>query len=219
MKKSILMASVVAIGVAFFTTNVIAAAAKCNPGQYFNNKSCRPCPAGKYCPDGKSSKPCPAGSYCPAGAVLPIACTGNTYSTASQASCKVCTGAKQIVNAKHTGCATCPAKQEPNEEHTACVDRCGPGQYFSNKTCKVCEIGKYCPDGKSPKPCPAGSFCPAGATAPQACTGNTYSTAGQASCNKACTGARQIINAKHTGCTNCPAKQKPNAEHTACVNK
>ena len=97
------------------------------------------------------------------------------------------------------------------------------GQYIKGSgkkaTCESCPGGFYCPDRKNKKKCPAGSFCPAGSVSPKVCEGNTHSSAGQSSCSEKCDGANQIVNSKHTGCTNCSSKLKPNDDHTACVEK
>ena len=189
----------------------------CPAGYYCpDKKNKKKCPAGSYCPglggvigkggaiigvaDGKI-----VGyeeSY--SGGVIPIPCEGNTYSAAGQSKCSgKCDGEKQIVNSKHTGCVTCSPKQKPNEDHTACENRCNPGEYAKgtgkNKTCPSCGAGYYCPDGKNRTRCPAGSYCPANAIQAIACTGDTYSTAGQSSCKT------------------CPKGKKPNANHTKCV--
>ena len=204
---------------------------ECFEGQYLKgtgkNKTCTPCEAGYYCPDGKNRKKCPAGSYCPkssvsvsrtgltagivgAGAVAgivgakPLPCTGNTYSAAGQASCsKKCDGTNQIVNPNHTGCKNCTAKQQPNADHTACENKCTAGQYVKgtgkNKTCVTCEAGYYCPDGKNHQKCSAGTYAGSGATTCQTCAGNTYSAAGATSCKA------------------CPSGKKANKSHTQCV--
>ena len=232
MKKSVLMASVVAVGLALFATDGMAAtktaepknSVSCPGGKYLKHKACVDCDPGHYCPDGKSKKICPVGSYCTANSPQPTACTGNQYTKqAGQAAPRVCTGANQIVNANHTGCITCSSKQEPNEDHTACVNRCEPKQYATGvgkkRTCSACTAGHYCPDGKSKKICPVGSYCPENSAQPTACTGNQYTTqAGQAA-PKVCTGANQAVNANHTRCTTCASKQEPNEDHTACVNR
>ena len=218
----------------------------CPEGYYCpDGKNKKKCPAGSFCPGYGKGASGIGWAIHPADPTRPYPCEGNTYSSAGQSSCsKKCDGANQIVNSNHTGCTTCSSKLKPNTtrlqffantDHTACIPRCSEGQYAKGtdkkKDCLPCEDGYYCPDGVNRKKCPAGSFCKkdehlrivpaggAGATKPYPCTGNTYSSAGQASCSKKCDGANQIVNPNHTGCKNCTAKQQPNADHTACESK
>ena len=208
---------------------------ECFEGQYLKgtgkNKTCQPCEAGYYCPDGKNRKKCPAGSYCPkssvsvsrtglttmaaggivaAGVVVgiagvkPLPCTGNTYSAAGQASCsKKCDGTNQIVNSNHTGCTKCPSKQQPNADHTACENRCTAGEYVKG-------TGK----NKTCVACEAGYYCPDGKKR-QKCPAGTYAESGASSCQKCSRDTYSSAGAK--SCKACPKGKKANADHTKCV--
>ena len=222
MKKSILTAFTGAImmGLALFTTDAVAATT-CKAGEYKGGSKCLECPAGYYCKD-EVRKACPAGKYQDQwGQSECKSCPANSYTdVAGSTTYKKCTGANQIVNAKHTACEACKTGYIPNSDHTACEEViCKAGEYKSGNKCLECPAGSYCKDGVR-KACPAGKYQDQrGQSECKECVLNSYTDVAGSTTYKKCTGANQIVNAKHTACESCKTGQQPNADHTKCENK
>jgi len=92
---------------------------------------------------------------------IDIRCGWNSFLDSQSGTCKC---EKGYYDPETPGlCERCPA--------------CTPGNYFQEGNeckCEICEIGFFCPDQFTRKPCPRGSFCPGATVEPKLCPVNTF---------------------------------------------
>ena len=118
-------------------------------------------------------------------------------------------------------CKLCPAGSISQGGTVTSCTPCKDGEYTTadRKACKACPAGSYCENGQKTT-CPKGYYCLGGKNPKKICDANTYNTStGQSSCDKVCSGARQIVRDDHTGCVSCNMKEAANETHTACEVK
>lgn len=164
----------------------------CSAGDYDDSGTCRPCPAGYYCPAGLSTTPanygstygCLTGHYCPQRTKsateypCPIGTYNPLYNTTNISACVSCGAGRTTAT---TGCATsglcsfCSNNANANtwSSGNCIIESCNNAFWLNSNSCKTCPTNATC-NGTSTFSCNSGFAINGDKCSPIICPGGQW---------------------------------------------
>jgi TNFR/NGFR cysteine-rich region/Tyrosine-protein kinase ephrin type A/B receptor-like len=156
--------------------------------------------------------------------------TCQTCSRTCNVTCPIGTAAVDCTSTQDNVCASCESGKYRNSlpqfQCVNCTRTCTQGFIeetpctpLSDKGCKQCPSGFFCPNATAQLPCLLGHHCPVGSSSPTLCLAGTFANSTRMSSCMNCPVSTYGPSSGMSSCLNCPAsKYAPSLGMTSCLS-